>query len=184
MLASICATAQERAAAPEKSPLAMADSLVQKQFGNQFKVLSDISPMIADLDGDGVDDVVIAATAKNPLVDGADHNFRVIDPYYGFFGVGDPKITSTFSSTDPQTTAYVLVIIHGTGPEAWKADEPKAKFVVINLPFKQVTVKRLQLRKKVVSAIFAVENGDVGMTSAIYFDGKKYKYEPMGAELH
>jgi hypothetical protein len=176
--------AQQAPPTPDKSALANVEDLLEKQFGDQFKALTDISPMIADLDGDGVDDIVIAATAKNPLMDAAEHKFKVIDPYYGFFGVGDPKITSTFASTDPQTTAYVLVIVHGSGTDAWQSEQPKAKFVVINLPFKKLAVKRLQVRKKVQNAIYAVENSADGMTSAIYFDGKKYKYEPMGSELH
>jgi len=176
--------AQQAPAPSPKNDLAMAEELLQKQFGSEFKILVNFPPMIADLDGDGGDDIVLAATAKNPLMDSAERHYKVIDPYYGFFGVGDPKITSTFSSTDPQTTAYVLAIIHGSGDKAWKAGEPKAKFVVINLPFKQLAVKHLQLRKKQVYAIYAVENSADEATSVIYFDGKKYKYEPMGSALH
>lgn len=181
---ALSSAAQQAPSTPEKSQLAATEELVAKQFGPQFKVLPNMSPMIADLDGDGIDDIVIAATAKNPMLDAGEHQYRVIDPYYGFFGFGDPKITSTFSSTDPQTSAYVLAIIHGSGDQAWHAEEPKAKFVIINLPYKQVAVKHLQLRKKVVYAIYAVESSADEATSAIYFDGKKYKYEPMGSALH
>jgi hypothetical protein len=38
-------------------------------------------------------------------------------------------------------------------------------------------------RKKVVTAIYTEETGADEVTSATYFDGKKYKYEPMGSDL-
>jgi hypothetical protein len=39
------------------------------------------------------------------------------------------------------------------------------------------------MRKKKVPAIYAEETGGDQMTSVIYFDGKKYKYQPMGASM-
>ncbi len=168
--------------APEK--VSVDNAFLQKQFGDEFKLLPSFAPMVADFDGDGIEDIAIAATAKNPMMEAGEHHFKVLDPYYGFFGVGDPKITTTFASTDPATTAYVLVIIHGSGSDAWRAENPKAKFVIINIPFKEVSLKHLQVRKKLVPAIFALENSGDEMTCALYFDGHKYKYEPLGAALH
>jgi hypothetical protein len=176
---------QEAQPAVEKSgtPL-VTDAFVQKQFGEEFKLLPAFAPMVADFDGDGVEDIAIAVTAKNPLIEASEHHFKVLDPYYSFFGVGDPKITTTFASADPATAAYLLAIIHGSGPEAWRSETPKAKFVIVNLPFKQLTLRKLQVRKKAVSAIYALETGGGEITSAVYFDGHKYKYEPMGAAMH
>jgi hypothetical protein len=77
----------------------------------------------------------------------------------------------------------VMCIIHGAGPDAWRSAQPKAKFVIINLPFQRIAAKRIQLRKKKVAAIYAEETGGDQMTSVIYFDGKKYKYQPMGASM-
>lgn len=42
---------------------------VKQQFGNQFTLMPGVAPVFGDLDGDGVEDVVIAARCKNPLLD-------------------------------------------------------------------------------------------------------------------
>jgi len=59
----------------------------------------------------------------------------------------------------------------------------KAKFVIINLPFKQITVKKLTVKKKTVMAIYADETGGDRMTSATFWDGKKYRYQPIGSSM-
>ena len=159
------------------------NDFLQKQFGTEYTLDSTYQPVAVDLDGDGVEDIVIAARVKNPLADEADFNFKVLDPYDEFFGVGDPKITTQFGSTDPARRGLVLCIIHGAGSEAWRAAQPKAKFVIINLPFQRIAAKRIQMHKKKVAAIYAEETGGDQMTSMIYFDGKKYKYQPMGASM-
>jgi len=51
------------------------------------------------------------------------------------------------------------------------------------LPFKKLAVKRIQIHKKPVTSIYAEETSGDQMTSVIYFDGKKYKYQPMGSSL-
>lgn len=178
LASSLVAVAQ-----PSKPASAIDAHFVEQQFGNEFTLVPSVSPLTADFDGDGVEDVVIPAKTKNPLIDEAEHNYKVLDPYDEFFGLGDPRITSTFGAEDPQHRGLVLLIIHGAGPEAWRSNTPKAKFVIINLPFKQVAVKRLQVRKKLLSAIYAEETGGEQLTSVIFFDGKKYKYQPMGSNM-
>ena len=84
-----------------------------------------------------------------------------------------------FGANDPRDKGLVLLIIHGAGEKAWRAQEPKAKFVVVNLPFTKVALSAVRLRKKEVAAIAAEERDTV--SSLIYWDGKKYKYEPNGA---
>jgi hypothetical protein len=162
---------------------AIDSEFVQKQFGTEFTLVPSHAPLIADLDGDQVQDLVIVAKAKNPLVDEAEHSYKVLDPYDSFFGVGDPKITSQFGAEEPDRRGLVLLIIHGAGSEAWHADIPKAKFVIINLPFRQVSIKRIQIKKKLVPSVYAEEAGGTQMTSVIFFDGKKYKYQPMGSSM-
>jgi hypothetical protein len=105
----------------------------------------------------------------------------VIDPYYSFFGYGDPKITSSFITDDPAVKGRVVLVIHGNGSEAWHS--PKAKFVIINLSFKQVSVKKMMLKKKKIMAIYTQEASGDQMVAAIFWDGKKYKYQPMGSTL-
>jgi hypothetical protein len=172
--------------AAQQSPAQAAlldNDFVQQQFGTEFTLVSSYSPLTADLDGDNVEDVVIVAKAKNPLIDQAAHSFKTLDPYDSFFGVGDPKITSQFGAEDPDRRGLVLLIIHGAGTDAWRAESPKAKFVIINLPFRQVSIKRIQIRKKMVASVYAEEAGGAQMTSVIFFDGKKYKYQPMGSNM-
>jgi hypothetical protein len=159
------------------------NSFLQKQFGTEYTVDADFPSVAADLDGDGIEDIVIVARVKNPLADEADFDYKVLDPYDNFFGIGDPKITTQFGSSDPARRGLVMCIIHGSGSEAWRSAQPKAKFVIINLPFQRIAAKRIQIRKKKVAAIYAEETGGDQMTSVIYFDGKKYKYQPMGASM-
>jgi hypothetical protein len=171
-------------AAPQPPATAAVDNdFIQKQFGSTCTLLSGPPALKADLDEDGIEDLVVAARCTNPLVDQAEDNFKVVDPYNSFFGYGDTKITTQFASEDPMTRGVVLLVIHGAGPEAWRSATPKAKFVIINLPFKQIAVKKLSLRKKTVMAIYAEETGGDKMTSVTYWDGKKYKYQPMGSGM-
>jgi hypothetical protein len=89
-------------------------------------------------------------------------------------------LTASFGSEDLMEKNLVILIIHGSGPDAWRADTPKAKFVIINLPFKKVVVRRLQLRKKTVNAIFAEEANSSAGDSVVFWDGKQYRYQPLG----
>jgi hypothetical protein len=168
---------------PAKSPVpAITDEYVHKEFGDDCSVLGGPPQFVGDLDGDGIDDLVIAARCRNPLADQAEYGFRVTDPYDSFLGFGDVKVTSTFASDAPERKGVCLLIVHGVGPDAWRSDKPKPKFVMINLPFKTLAVKRLQVKKRTVLGIYMEEQGEGEQTSSvIYWDGKKYRYQQMGA---
>jgi hypothetical protein len=159
------------------------NDFVQKAFGKDFTIVPEVGAALGDLDGDGVEDAVIAARCKNPLLDEAEHSYTVIDPYYTFFGYGDPKVTMTFVEENPQMKNLVVLIIHGVGPDAWRSATPKAKFVIINLPYRALTVRKMAIGKKTVEAIYAEEGNNMNETSAVFFDGKKYKYIPMGSSM-
>ncbi len=188
-------------AATEQIPLADLQALVQKQFGAGFevvtepplskvggaKVLTDQpniatwSPLlVGDFDGDGVEDAVIIARNKNALIESDAYHYKVSDPYNGHFGYGNPEVTMDFNAQDPVHNLDLL-IIHGSGKEGWRAETPKAKFVVINVPFELATVAHATLKKKSVNAI-RVEESDT-MSSLIFWDGKKYRYAPGGGTL-
>ena len=164
-------------------PFAVDNNFVQKQFGSTCKIAPGFAPQTGDLDGDGVEDAVLVGHCSNPLMDQEENNFRVVDPYNGFFGYGDPKITSQFANEDPERRGLVLLIIHGAGADAWRSEQPKAKFVIINLPFKQIALRKFALKKKQVTAIYAEEDSADRMSSTLFWDGKKYRYEPMGSTL-
>jgi len=168
-----------------KSPVpAVTNEYVHKEFGDNCSLLAGPPQFVADLDGDGVEDLVIAARCKNPLADQAEYGFHVVDPYNSFLGYGDVKVTSTFASDEPERKGVTLLIVHGMGPEAWRSDKTKPKFVLINLPFQTLTVKRLALKKRTVLGVYMEEKGEGEATSSVIFwDGKKYRYQILGSDL-
>jgi hypothetical protein len=142
---------------------------VRTQFGTAFTLVPGFTPLTGDLDNDGIEDVIIVARAKDPLLDAITFNYKVIDPYDAYFGFGDPKITAQFNVHDPNR-ARLLLIVH-----SWRATAPTAKFVLINLPFEKLALSRVMVKKKVRPAISAEEQG--GLSSSVYWDGKKYKWQ-------
>jgi len=165
VVSALAAAAGQQAPAP---PLD-AQQVCTHEFGEQFKLDPKFAPLTADLDGDGQEDLVLVATAKNPLSGELDFHYRAIDPYDGYFGWGNVKDTIQFSATNAGTTRYVLVVHN------WRA--PQEKFVIINLPFDSLEVGRIAIKKKKsVNTIRAVEIGGLG--ADVYWDGKKYKWEP------
>jgi hypothetical protein len=167
--------------APTTAPaMGVDENFIHKQFGEEFSLTPVSIPYVRDVDGDSVDDLVIVARSKKPMLDAAEHNYKVVDPYYDFYGYGDPKLTATFGSEDLMEKNLVILIIHGAGTEAWRSDTPKAKFVIINVPLKKASVRKLQLRKKQINAIFAEEADSSAGDSVVFWDGKQYKYQPIG----
>jgi hypothetical protein len=162
--ASAVLTAAQQAPAPALDPL----QLCAREFGDGFKLDPKFSPMLSDLDGDAQEDVVLVATSKNVLGGELDHHYRTIDPYDAYFGWGDPKVTVQFAATNAVVTHYLLVVHN------WRA--PKAKFVIINLPFDKLSIARLVRGKKTLNTIHAEEMG--GLASDVFWDGKKYKWVP------
>jgi hypothetical protein len=171
--------------APAKSPVpAVTDAYVHKEFGDNCSLLGGPPQFVGDLDGDGVDDLIVVARCKNPLADQAEFGFLVADPYNSFLGFGQVKVTSTFASDEPERKGISLLIVHGVGADAWHSDKPKAKFLLINLPFKNLTVKKLVLKKRTVLGIYMEEKGEGESTSSVIFwDGKKYRYQILGSDL-
>ena len=138
--------------APTQTPAATAapnvdEAFIHKQFGEEFSLVAISTPFMRDVDGDGIEDLVIVARSKKPMLDAAEHSYKVIDPFYDFYGYGDPKLTATFGSEELMEKNLVILVIHGAGTDAWHAETPKSKYVIINIPLKKATVRRLQLRK-------------------------------------
>jgi len=168
-----------------KSPSpAVTDELIHKQFGDNCSLLPGPSQFVADMDDDGIEDLVVAAKCKNPMADRDEYKFIVSDPYDTALGYGDLKLTSGFGSDEPDRRGLSLLIIHGAEKDAWRADEPKGKFLLINLPFKTITVKRLTIKKKAILGIYMEETGEgESSSSVVFWDGKKYRYQLLGSTL-
>jgi hypothetical protein len=168
-----------------KAPVpAVTNEYVHKEFGDNCSLLAGPPQFVGDLDGDGVDDLIVAARCKNPMADQAEYGFHVADPYNSFMGFGDVKLTSTFASDVPERKGVSLLIVHGVGKDAWRSDKEKPKFLLINLPFQTLTVKRLALKKRTVLGVYMEEKGEGEATSSVIFwDGKKYRYQILGSDL-
>src|SRR5579864_8049837 len=189
LLLTVAAADQKKQPPPPpahaKSPSpAVTDELIHKQFGDNCSLLAGPPQFVADLDDDGIDDLVVAARCKNPMADKDEYSFVVADPYDSFLGYSDIKVTSTFASDAPERRGITLLIIHGAEKDAWRAETPKAKFLLINLPFKTLTVKRLALKKSTVLGVYMEEQGEgENISSVIYWDGKKYHYQQLGSTM-
>ena len=186
----LVAAAQSKKQPPPPPPHAkspsptVTDELIHKQFGDNCSLLAGPPQFVADLDDDGIDDLVVAAKCKNPMADKDEYSFVVADPYDTSLGYSDVKVTSTFASDAPERRGISLLIIHGTEKDAWRAETPTANFLLINLPFKTLTVKRLALKKKTILGIYMEETGEGEDTSSVVFwDGKKYRYQQLGSAL-
>jgi hypothetical protein len=153
--------------------------LVKQQFGANFTIPAKFSKVLitADFDGDGVEDVAIVADSRDPLPDSFDYKYVVSDPYYSFFGFGNPVTTVGFGRTDPSHNHYLLVIF-GAGPDAWRSATPKAKFVLINVPFDEIAVGRMLVKKgKPPIFVIKVVEAQTMDDSAVFFDAKKKKWK-------
>lgn len=170
-------------AAPAGVDVTQLAALVKQQFGDTFTIPAKFStPVItADFDADGVEDVAIVANSKDPLPDSYAFKYEIADPYHAYFGFGNPKLTSTFRA-DPEHSHHLLIIF-GSGKEAWHAATPKGKFVLINVPFDTLEVGRMLISKKKppIFVIKALESQI--MDSAVWWEAKKkrWRWEPGGA---
>jgi hypothetical protein len=187
------ANAPKAIAQTEAVPADLAD-IVTKQFGEKCTASTTRSSLIvhyahpstakwdyfftADVNHDGIPDAIIVARCKDVLAGQGEHKYKVVDPYFTYHGYGDPKITATLGTEDP-THGNMVLVIHGAGAEAWRAAEPKAKFVMINLPFDDLGLMIMEARKIHGAALELLTLEE--QNSIVYWDGKKYVWREMSA---
>lgn len=149
--------------------------MIDVQFGAGFKIDTSFVPQTGDFDGDGEQDIAIVATGGKPLGGESGYNYKVQDPYNGYFGWGDPKVTSQFGSVDGGPARRILLI------HSWQKATPKAKYVLINIPFAKWDITKKMLKKRLISILEIQES--TGMGAILLFDGKKYRWEPGDADI-
>ena len=182
VLCASLAAAQDNASGV--TPALVDNKFVHQQFGDSCSLEPSFAPMVADLNSDGVADIVLVARCKNALIDQGEKNYKVIDPMDSFYGYGNTAITTSFAPDDPKLRGVALLVIHGSGPDAWRSATPLAKFVIINIPVKTLTLKKMKVRrKKVVNAIYVEQASADEMTAVVLWDGKKYRYQPLGSSM-
>jgi hypothetical protein len=152
-------------------------AIVKKQFGAEFELFpSSPSPLLTgDLDGDGIEDAIIIVRSQHPLTQAALFNFKAVSPQEDYFGFGNPSIALS-TEYERWQDRKLLLLIHGSGKEGWRAEVPKAKFLIVNVPFDHLAVTHVKLKKKLQDVINAEESSI--MSSTVYWNGKKYKWEP------
>jgi hypothetical protein len=141
-----------------------------KQFGPPFKLDPTFPVAKADFDGDGTEDLLMVAISKDPLGESNHSNYKVLDPYNSYFGYGNPKVTTRFGGFGDGSHRCILVVHN------WKAEKPKAKFVIVNLPFQKMSLGQTPYKKKSLTGVFVEEVG--GMNAVVFWDGRKYRWEP------
>lgn len=167
---SVFALAQQPVPASAAQPVSPFQATIDSSFGDGFVFDAKFTPLTADFDSDGTEDIVLVAVGKEPMANSNEKNFRVVDPYDAYFGFGDPKVTAKFSNFGDGTFHCVLII------HDWHNATPKDKFVIVNLPFEKLEVSKMPMKKKTVPALSATELG--GLNSLVYWNGRKYKWEP------
>jgi hypothetical protein len=53
----------------------------------------------------------------------------------------------------------------------------------VNLPYRNISVRKMKLRKKTIEAVYVEEAGELQESSALFFDGRKFRYVPMGGDM-
>lgn len=180
----VCLISAQTPPAPSATaPVVAADlpALIKQQFGSTFALQPKFAtPIItADFDGDGVEDAAIVAVSHEPFPDSFQFKYTVVDPYNSYFGMSNPNLSASFSTVDP-TRNHDLLVILGSGPDAWRSATPKAKWVMINVPFDEISVGRM-LVKKDKPPIYVIKATEAELMSAsVYWDAKKkrWRWEP------
>ena len=92
LMIAACASAQNKKEPPPppahaKAPSpAVTNEFIHQQFGENCSLIAGPPQFAADLDDDGIEDLVVAAKCENPMADKDEYSFVVADPYDSFLG--------------------------------------------------------------------------------------------------
>jgi hypothetical protein len=163
----------------DSKPVSDEQKYITREFGPGFKLVKTFPVLYGDLDGDGVEDAVFVVTGGSPMLSAGAFNYTVIDPYDGYWSFADPSLNAHVTQTDPGPHYYLLL------SHDWRGEHPKMKFVIFNLPFKEISLTPTTMGggsykkgKKIVAAIATVERD--GQQGAVIWNGKQYKFVQLG----
>ncbi len=145
-------------------------AIAAREFGPGFKLDTKYAPMKLDLNGDGREDLVLVASAREVLGASQKFGYTAQDPYGRYFGFGNPTMSLQFSA-DPAAARHLLII------EDWRGAK-SPKFVLVNLPFDKIDVGYMLFKKRTIAVVETED--EVGIQSAIYWDGKRFRWEAVG----
>jgi hypothetical protein len=154
-----------------------AAALLEREFGKGFHLDESVAPLFGDLNGDGSEDVVLVATSARPLEAQEEFRYRVEDPYDGYFGVGDVKITSKFTLHFDGSGRDLIIVL------GWRQPPPKnakhvSKYVLINTPFESVRIARFVHKKKTVHVIEVVDSTE--LRAHLRLKKRHWRWSPQG----
>jgi len=152
-------------------------AFLQREFGEGFQLDASEAPMFADLNGDGYEDVVLVATSARPLEAQEEHQYTVEDPYNGYFGTGNVKITSRFTLHFDGSGRDLMIVLD------WRQQNPKkskhvSKYVLINTPFERVRIASFREKKKTVQVIEVVDSTE--LRSHLRLKKRHWRWSPQG----
>ena len=177
-LGALLSTAPGRLLAQSAAPPAAAEVAervrltVEREFGSRFKVVAKFPPMFGDFDGDGKEDLAVIVTGS-PARDQAGHSYKLIDPYDSFFGYGDVRITMSFP-------------IHAEGQALCGHRSRLAR----RAPQGEIRHREFALRAhrgqprpvEEEARLGAFHHRSTGTQAEVFWDGKKYRWQAVGAE--
>jgi hypothetical protein len=164
-------------AGPAPSPSDVA-AFVAREFGPDFIPVANIPPMVADFNRDGKEDIAIIATCSkgSPLALSEKLHYKVDDPYGRYFGFANPSISTQFSTEEPAKRRHILIV------HDWRGTPAGPKFVLVNVPFEHIRVGAMLLHKHSVEVVETED--EIGVQAAIYWDGKRYRWEAVSMREH
>ena len=172
--------AQKKPAVAAEAPAAptIDAAYVQREFGPSFTLDAKVKPMVGELFGDGIEDLVLVASSPSPLISQSTHNYKVEDPYDRYFGNGDPKITAQFGLHFDGSERSILIVCNWRGASR-KGGRP-AKYVLINTPFETIGLANLRLKKKQQVAIETVDRST--LHALVWWTGRQWRWSAQGME--
>lgn len=151
------------------------------EFGAGCKLDRAFAPLYGDLDGDGLEDVVLVAKCTSVLAGEKGFGYKVVDPYDAYYGNGDPTITTQFTLHFDGSARNLLIVFdwrHET--PAKKPLKPPTKFIIINLPFEKLNVIDFRSKKMQYQTIETIDR--TTLHALVIYTNRKWVWAAQGMD--